>query len=286
MKFFYINLEERTDRKKFIEDQAKKLNIETERVNAIDKNNPIVKDHLARNLFNGVNASAMACTLSHISAWRKILDQKLEFAIVLEDDAIISPSILATLVGIESSFASSNFDLIRLETSGDKFISLSPPQITLPNRVKICKFYSSQSGTAGYVISSFFIRKIINQSVLYATAIDALFFMPKSNFLNKYNIFQAVPAPIIQTWKLNQKENAKISLSNIQSLSESKQKKQSFMTATYLILTIPIKLIMIVSRTKKLPNDMFLFPFSLLYKFHTLLKIIFSKCARKRVPFA
>jgi glycosyl transferase family 25 len=286
MKFFYINLEERTDRKKFIEDQAKKLNIETERVNAIDKNNPIVKDHLARNLFNGVNASAMACTLSHISAWRKILDQKLEFAIVLEDDAIISPSILATLVGIESSFASSNFDLIRLETSGDKFISLSPPQITLPNKVKIYKFYSSQSGTAGYVISSFFIRKIINQSVLYATAIDALFFMPKSNFLNKYNIFQAVPAPIIQTWKLNQKENAKISLSNIQSLSESKQKKQSFMTATYLILTIPIKLIMIVSRTKKLPNDMFLFPFSLLYKFHTLLKIIFSKCARKRVPFA
>lgn len=286
MKFFYINLEERTDRKKFIEDQAEKLNLETERVAAIDKNNSIIKDHLARNLFNGVNASAMACTLSHISAWKKILNQKLEFAIVLEDDAILAPSLLETLVGIEKFFASSNFDLIRLETSGDKLVFLSPPEITLPNKVEICKFYSSQSGTAGYIISSSFIRKIINENVLYATAIDALFFMPKSNFLNKYDIFQAVPAPIIQTWKLNQKENAKISLSNIQSLSETKQKKQSFLTATYRILTIPIKLIGIVSRTKKLPNDMYLFPFSLPYKFHTLLKIIFSKCAKKRVPFA
>lgn len=286
MKFFYINLKERTDRKKFIEDQAKKLNIETERVNAINKNNQIVENHLSKNLFKGTNSGAIACTLSHVEVWKKILNQNLEFAIVLEDDAILSPSLLTTLEYMKSFLTLSNFDLIRLETSGDKLVSMSSPYETLPNDVEICKFYSSQLGSAGYIISSSFIKKIIDSNVLFATAIDILFFTPKSNFLNKYNVFQVVPAPIIQTWKSNQEEFAQISITNLQNPSQTKPKKQFLISEICRILTIPIKLIRIVLSHKRLPNDMFLVPFSLLYKLHTLLKIIFGKCIKRRVLFA
>ena len=75
-------------------------------------------------------------------------------------------------------------------------------------------------------------------------------------------------------------------MSDIQSLSETKPQKKPFVTEAYRRFIIPIKLITIVFKTQSLPNDMFLFPFSLLYKLHTSLKIIFSKCAKGRVPFA
>jgi glycosyl transferase family 25 len=131
--------------------------------------------------------AATACTLSHIKVWKEILKQELKFAVVLEDDVILSKNFVKQINMLESSIYKLNFDLIKIESSGDKFVALDHSIIT-SNELEICKFYNSQLGAAGYIISSSFIKQVINKKALYADAIDTLFFTPKSNFLNKYKV--------------------------------------------------------------------------------------------------
>jgi glycosyl transferase family 25 len=282
LKFFYINLKNRTDRREFIENQAKKHQIKISRIDAISLKSKLIKNKTQHNLFDYMKPAATACTLSHIKVWKEILKQELKFAGVLEDDVILSKNFVKQINMLESSIYKLNFDLIKIESSGDKFVALDHSIIT-SNELEICKFYNSQLGAAGYIISSSFIKQVINKKALYADAIDTLFFTPKSNFLNKYKIYQAIPAPVVQTRLLNDKDYGQVSISSIAKENKTSNLKFSALRISSYFLA-PVKFISVLIMKKSIPNDFFLI-FSPFYKLYTSCQASARGCSKRKVYF-
>ncbi|PWM29276.1 MAG: hypothetical protein DBX55_07490 [Verrucomicrobia bacterium] len=98
-KIFVINLDSRKDRLARITDNLNRLGVEFDRFQAVfmerDRNSPRIlnaplKFNSAKNRlfdFNPISPGALGCYYSHMLVWKKILDEKLDFAVILEDDA-------------------------------------------------------------------------------------------------------------------------------------------------------------------------------------------------------
>ncbi len=107
-KTFVINLASATERRKSIEAQLKKLNINYEFVEAIygkdlSKDSPL--GHLIDWEWADANAfwvskGLLACTLSHLEACRAIVEQDLDYGLILEDDTWLKPDLPAFLENI------------------------------------------------------------------------------------------------------------------------------------------------------------------------------------------
>jgi len=99
-KVFLINLDRSTDRLELCREELQKYNIEFERVPAVygkeltqqqidsvyDENQN--KKHYKKSLSLG----EIGCYLSHIKCWQKVVDEKLDYAIILEDDFKLTES--------------------------------------------------------------------------------------------------------------------------------------------------------------------------------------------------
>jgi glycosyl transferase, family 25 len=101
---FVINLPQHTERKKLIEEQFKKFKISNyEIISGIDGKNLSCKDSkndpiktykfISRQLSN----TEIGCALSHLKVYKIIVEKKLNYAIVLEDDAILQDGFLENL---------------------------------------------------------------------------------------------------------------------------------------------------------------------------------------------
>ncbi|MEH6344609.1 MAG: glycosyltransferase family 25 protein [Bermanella sp.] len=93
-KIFVINLDERADKFKNAEDQILAQNLVCERISAVRGSN-LSQQELEqaynselnkKNYLKALSLGEIGCYLSHISAWQKIVDEDLDYAIVLEDD--------------------------------------------------------------------------------------------------------------------------------------------------------------------------------------------------------
>ncbi len=211
MKVFFINLDGRDDRKKFIQSQFNDLKIDGERISAIKKNNVIAIAH--KNDLK-LKPSEMSISLSHIKCWEEILNQNLKQAIILEDDALLSKNFKSIIKQIESS--NIDFDLIRLEVRETNNLLLGLPiwKTNRPNQYKLCRCYSKVTGLAGYIISSNFIKRIINSELLFSKPIDLVLFGDDSIFFNRHKIFHIKPGLIIQLDQINDKKYLEIQKSD------------------------------------------------------------------------
>lgn len=99
-KIFVINLDERADKFKNAEDQILAQNLVCERVSAVRGSNLSQKEVDAaydsklnkQRYLKALSLGEIGCYLSHISAWQKIVDEKLDYAIILEDDCKLEAS--------------------------------------------------------------------------------------------------------------------------------------------------------------------------------------------------
>lgn len=102
-KIFVINLDESKDR--WLDSQKQLTGIKFERVQAVDGGAlDVIQKHkhfshrLNRQQYHKVlTTGEIGCYLSHRKVWEKIVDDNLDFAIVLEDDFILNAE-LATLI--------------------------------------------------------------------------------------------------------------------------------------------------------------------------------------------
>ena len=103
MRFFVINLERVATRRNYIEQHVKDLNLtNVEFINAVDGKTISDKEFDALHDRKWANKcvkrplvrTEIACTLSHLKCYERIVDENLKGAIVLEDDAKLSRNIL------------------------------------------------------------------------------------------------------------------------------------------------------------------------------------------------
>lgn len=92
---FYINLDINTERKKFMEDQYKKYNVEYKRIRAIyGKKYNLYGDTLEDgykfvNTYD-INLSELGCTLSHLKAIKYAYDNNYPMVVIMEDDVSLN----------------------------------------------------------------------------------------------------------------------------------------------------------------------------------------------------
>lgn len=132
-KVFVINLERSPERLAVISSRLNEFDIPFERVEAIDGktlSDSVVEEvspaHVVSKTYHrSLSKAEVACSLSHRKAWRKIVEDDLDFAIVLEDDAEILDNfprvldLLAELPCIEWDF----IKLYALKRGGEKNVA-------------------------------------------------------------------------------------------------------------------------------------------------------------------
>lgn len=105
-KIYYINLDRRPDRKTHVETVTKQLNLSAERIAATDGSkldldaipkNIITEDGIkdAKNknqkVYVPLTAGGIGCAMSHHTIWKKIVDENVASALILEDDIRFDP---------------------------------------------------------------------------------------------------------------------------------------------------------------------------------------------------
>ncbi|WP_288955089.1 glycosyltransferase family 25 protein [uncultured Polaribacter sp.] len=115
-KFYYINLDKSKARREFIEGQFKKLNTPITRIPAVyGKELPKPFLEKAKSQFNilthypNLNDGEIGLTKTYFDLWKVIEKQKEKFAIVLEDDALITKEFIDDLPSIFNEITTNDF---------------------------------------------------------------------------------------------------------------------------------------------------------------------------------
>ena len=121
-KIFVINLDRSTDRLVSISEELKNLNLEFERISAIDGkavseeflNKYYSADLNKKNYYAPLTKAEIGCYISHLKACEKIVSDNLDFGIILEDDLVLEPSF--ALVSEIISSIKEDWNYIKLAT--------------------------------------------------------------------------------------------------------------------------------------------------------------------------
>lgn len=151
-----INLDDETERFRSISSQLEDLGIACRRIAAVDGSrlsnaecdaayNPALN---ARTYYKKLSPGEIGAYLSHIEAWSTIVDQGLEHAVVLEDDAVVDAS-FAELGGLLSRLR--DWDYLKLTgPRGDKRIRDAVP---LGERHRLVYYDKVPTGAYAQVVS-------------------------------------------------------------------------------------------------------------------------------------
>ena len=182
-KIYYINLDKSIQRRAFMENQFKELNIPFSRISAIngkelDKEflKSEKKKHCILAHFPLPNDGEIGICLTHFKLWELLSKQPEDFSIVLEDDALISDDFFNDLEQLLSQITSNDF----LDISGKKgFYPLVKSDL-------IIKFLIPPVLMIGQIIGRNAAKKLSNNLSDYYAPIDV---MKQDVYKHKVNIY-------------------------------------------------------------------------------------------------
>lgn len=155
-KIFVINLDERPDKFKNAEDQLIAQQFTCERISAIRGSN-LSEDEVQSSYDSTLNKQKymkslslgeIGCYLSHRAAWQKIVDEKLDFAIILEDDCKLETTFKDVPQAISKL---RNWDYIKL--TGPRGKKKIQERLSISNGFSIAHYNKVPISTPGQVVS-------------------------------------------------------------------------------------------------------------------------------------
>lgn len=179
MHVYVINLARRPDRRTFMQQQADRLGLQFDYIDAVDARTDapeFAEIEVRAGLHGRISKGDLACTLSHRKFWRLLLASGDAYAVVLEDDAILSDD-------SGQFFASADWippgaDVIKLERYG-RTRPMAMDRTTQPaHSRRVGRFYGKCAGTAGYVVSAAGARKLLAATTSVDDPIDQMMFNP------------------------------------------------------------------------------------------------------------
>lgn len=178
MHIYVINLARRPDRKAFMEQQAAALGLSLDFVESVDA--LALPDDLGVRVRKGLHGRLsdgdLACALSHRKVWQRIVESGEQYAVVLEDDAILSAD--SPLFFSATDWIPAAARLVKLERHGKPkpIVMGRMPRPALSRRIG--PLYSKCAGAAGYVVSAEGARLLLAHTETVDDPIDQLMFNP------------------------------------------------------------------------------------------------------------
>lgn len=207
---YYINLASRPDRRAFMEEQFNRLGIVAHRVEAvrIDEVPPeLIAFHEGPDCLWRSNPGDLACGLSHERTWNIILEAGHKAALVFEDDAVLTPSVVDFLSdGLLDRLGA---DLVKLETFRIP-IQIGSTAVTV-GATELRELCSSQMGAAAYLVSRKGIEISLASPMLRELSVDRLLFGRGGPHLLRSLVLQAIPSPCIQLNRVDPRSSVGVS---------------------------------------------------------------------------
>ena len=197
-----INLDRDTERLKRIEALLSERDVSFTRVAAVDGRS-LSADEIAAVCAYPTPVSIrlqpgeIACYLSHIKAWRLLLDSDEDCAAIFEDDIDLSRD-AAEVLSATAAWMPEDADIVKLETSL-KPIELGRAPETIVHTREIRRLAGCHIGTAGYVITRKGAARMLAESKKLRMAVDTTLFDPRGGVAETLSLYQLSPALCIQT---------------------------------------------------------------------------------------
>ena len=164
---FYINRDSDHQRRETIERQLNSIDGAKERITAVDALN--VPDDLRAYFFAGsklvspLNPGEVGCYASHLKTLRTIVERNLDYALVLEDDAIV-PETIGSIVSEVTARLPATWDVIHLCGTARRAIK---PVSTLKGGRLLVRYSRVPGGAYGYLVSRAGAAKLLKRGIRY-----------------------------------------------------------------------------------------------------------------------
>lgn len=194
MHIYYLNLDQRQDRRDFMERQFARLDLDATRISAAtpDSLDPaLVQRHCRRPPSDGPSLllRELACSVSHQMAWQRMLADGHDRAVVLEDDIFVSAQLGNFLTQLQASPLP--HDIVRIETrQGVARVSKAIGSI---GNIGLHRFSSYETGSSGYVITADCARRLLADETYFTRAVDNALFDPRSPLFARIDVVRTLP---------------------------------------------------------------------------------------------
>ncbi|MRS02288.1 glycosyltransferase family 25 protein [bacterium] len=169
LKIFVLNLDRAPQRRKIMLDRLAALALEAEILSAVDG-----KELNAADLLPGterkLTPGEIGCYLTHVNSWKTIIQRGLSHAIVLEDDVILSPKLMA--LAEEVIALGMPFDVVRLSAL---FPIRGIPVASLSGNARLVLTTKPPSGAQGYLVSLDGAKRLLAKLVVPKLPVDVAF---------------------------------------------------------------------------------------------------------------
>ena len=173
---YVIALKESTARREKMTERLQHLGLDFHFIDAVmGKDLPDAEKNRLRSpkrqrfLRSPLSDGALGCLMSHRLVWQKMQDDKVDMALVLEDDAVISPDLLDVLPRLEK--LKSRFDVINLHNRKLRPL-VDIAQISDSHRLTTTRY--NAIGTESYVISRKAAKRLLEVSFPMVFEVDLL----------------------------------------------------------------------------------------------------------------
>ncbi|WP_180068696.1 glycosyltransferase family 25 protein [Acinetobacter sp. YH16038] len=202
MKNIVISLKTATARREHICKEFGKQNINFDFFDALT---PDLAKPLAEKMHLNVGdeyltGGELACFMSHVSVWQKMVDEQIPHLAVFEDDVYLGEN--ADYFLSQDDWIQNDWDIIKIEAFADK-VFLSGPKINIANGSRqIVQLTGKNLGTAGYILSLKGAQKYLDYvRKIQLIPLDQVMF---DEFIQAkiYPVYQMTPALCIQEMML------------------------------------------------------------------------------------
>ena len=142
-----------------------------------------------------MSPSEIACFLSHRSVWEQIVSDEIAFAVIFEDDILISPSIIRLLK--TTDWIPPGVDCVKLDMPGGPAVQDTPIPIA-GNEFALSTAYSILGGTAAYILSLEGARQLLERTKIIGGPVDNALFGPQDPAFAGLSFRQLHPAVCLQ----------------------------------------------------------------------------------------
>jgi glycosyl transferase family 25 len=161
MRVFVINLARSTDRKQYMQQQFEKLGIPFEFIKAVDADN--LSDEVIEQMQDPAHAEFLtsvmrkgsyACLLSHHSIFKKMVDEKIPYAAIFEDDAELSSDFKTVLTCVKQQLCTNEIVLFYSHNNYQETIFSTQQAVPVGTRQLVYTMdVWSHSTAAGYIVT-------------------------------------------------------------------------------------------------------------------------------------
>jgi glycosyl transferase, family 25 len=164
-----LNLDRATERREIMLDRLAALGLEAEILSAVDGRLLGASD-LPPGTEPGLTPGEIGCYLSHVNSWKTVIQRELPYAIVLEDDVIISKNLMNVVEEITA--LAMPFDAVRLSY-------LRPfrgiPVASLSGNVFLMIPQKPPFGAQGYLVSLNGAKRLLSKLAVPKQPVDEAF---------------------------------------------------------------------------------------------------------------